>query len=291
MSGASEAMHPLPAGAAVLRENLRAVGESVRMEIAAALALMLGLTLMILANEPPSSAGGADYDVTDMMWPVLVLGLFAPLAVWKSEEPSRRGYLWSMPVDRFRHTLTKAASGWAWLMAVIATYLAWCISIPLLTGGHIVINPEFEAVLLRGRPAGTVLRDMTLAGNAWLWVVPFVVASTGYFVGTTVALLTDYPLRVYAGVSFTFFVTVAMAESAGGTLENVSEGMFRHGVVGPLGLFTHATGIVHHFEQPRPAAPQIRDVPVFGTWVSSVLLSTGTALAAAVLAARRYQER
>jgi hypothetical protein len=196
-----------------------------------------------------------------------------------------------MPVDRFRHTLAKAASGWAWLMALVATYLAWCISIPLLTGGHIIINSEFEAVLLRGRPAGTVLRDMALAGNAWLWVVPFVVASTGYFVGTTVALLTDHPLRVYAGVSFTFFVSIAMAESAGGTLENVSQGIFRHGVVGPLGLFTHVTGIVHHFDEPRPADRAIRDIPVFGTWALSVLLWTGTALAAAVLAARRYQER
>ncbi|HZG43507.1 MAG TPA: hypothetical protein VEY93_11125 [Longimicrobium sp.] len=293
MSEAAETLHPVPVSrrAAVLRANLRAVGESVRMEIAAALALMVGLTLMILANEPPSSAGGADYDVTDMAWPVLLLGLFAPLAMWKSEEPSRRSYLWSLPVDRFRHTLVKAASGWAWVMAFVATYLAWCISIPLLTGGHIVINAEWETVLLRGQPPGTVLRDMTLAGHAWLWLVPFVAASTGYFVGTTVALLSDYPLRVYAAVSFTFFVTIAMAASAGGTMEQVSDGLFQHGVVGRYGLFTHLTGIVHFYDQPRPASRPIRDVPVLGAWAWTSLTWTGTALVAVVLAARRHQER
>jgi hypothetical protein len=287
MSGAAEILHPLPARGAVLRENLRAVGESVRMEIGAALALMLGLLVMTLLT----TTRGADYDVAGMTWPVLLLGLFAPLAVWKAEEPSRRGYLWSMPVDRFRHTLAKVASGWAWAMALVATYLVWAISIPLLTGGHVVINPEWEAALLRGQPPGTVLRDMTLGGNAWLWVVPFVAASTGYFVGTAVALLTDHPLRVYAGVSFTFFVTIAMAESAGGTMEHMSEGLFRHGVAGPYGLFTHVTGIVFHFEQPRPAAGAIRDVPVFGTWAWTTLGWTGAGLVATVLAARRHQER
>lgn len=291
MNSAAETLHPLPARAAVLRENLRAVGESVRLEIAAALALLLGLAALILFFEPTASPGGADYNVADMTWPVMVLGLFAPLAVWKAGEPSRRGYLWSMPVDRFRHTLMKAASGWAWLMALVAAYLVWAIGIPLLTGGHIVINPEWEAALLHGRPPGTVLRDMTLGGNAWLWVVPFVAATTGYLVGTAVALLADHPLRVYAGVSFTFFVTIAMAESVGGTLKHMSDDLFRYGVEGRYGLFTHLTGIVHHFNQPPLAARQIRDMPVFGAWASSALMWTGTALAATLLAARRHQER
>jgi hypothetical protein len=291
MNGAAETLHPLPARAAVLRENLRAVGESVRLEISAALALLLGLAALILFVEPTASSSGADYDVAGMTWPVLLLGLFAPLAVWKAEEPSRRGYLWSLPVDRFRHTLMKAASGWAWLMALVAAYLAWVISIPLLTGGNIVLNSDWEAALLHGRLPGTVLRDMTLGGNPWVWVVPFVAASTGYFVGTAVALLADHPLRVYAGATFTFFVTIAMADAAGGTLERVADNLFRYGMVGRYGLMTHATGIVFRFNEPLPAAPQVRDVPVFGTWASSVLLWTGTALAATVLAARRYQER
>ncbi|MBW3655408.1 MAG: hypothetical protein KY444_04830 [Gemmatimonadetes bacterium] len=291
MNGAAETLHPVPARAAVLRENLRAVGESVRLEIAAALALLLGLALLIVLNEPMASPGGADYDVADMTWPVMVLGLFAPLAVWKAEEPSRRGYLWSLPVDRFRHTLMKVASGWGWLMGLVAAYLVWAISIPLLTGGHIVINPEWEAALLRGRPAGTVLRDMTLGGNAWLWLVPFVAASTGYFVGTAVALVSDHPLRVYAGVVFTFFVTIALAESVGGTLEHMADGLFRYGVAGRHGLFTHVTGIVFRFDEPLPAGGGIRDLPVFGAWAWTALVWTGTGLAAMLLAARRHQER
>ncbi len=291
MSEAAETLHPLPARTAVLRENLRAVGESVRLEIGALLALLLGMAALILVFEPMGSPGGADFDVADMTWPLLVLGLFAPLAVWKAEEPSRRGYLWSMPVDRFRHTLVRAGSGWAWLMGLVAVYLAWGMGIPLLTGGNIVLNPQWEAALLAGRPAGTVLRDLTLGGNAWVWVVPFVAASTGYFVGTAVALLADHPLRVYAGVAFTFFVAVSVAESAGGTPGHLANLLFRYGVGGRYGLMTHATGLVFHFDQPRIPGGPPRDVPAFGAWISSVLMWTGTSLAAALLAARRYQER
>jgi hypothetical protein len=185
----------------------------------------------------------------------------------------------------------KAASGWAWLMGIVAIYLVWALSMPLLTGGHIVLNPDWEAAQLHGRPPGTVLRDMTLGGNPWVWVVPFVAASTGYFVGTAVALLTDHPLRVYAGVVFAFFVMIAMAESAGGTLEHMADNLFRYIVVGRYGLMTHATGIVFRFNEPLPAGQAIRDVPVFGTWVTSVLLWTGAGVAATVLAARRHQER
>ncbi|HEY7770327.1 hypothetical protein [Longimicrobium sp.] len=291
MTGAAETLHPLPARAAVLRETLRAVGESVRLEMGALLLLLLGLAAVILFFEPVASPGGADYDVADMTWPILVLGLFAPLAVWKADEPSRRGYLWSMPVDRFRHTLMKAASGWAWLMGLVAVYVVWALSIPLLTGGHIVLNSDWETALLRGQPPGTVLRDMTLGGNPWVWVVPFVAASTGYFVGSAVALLMDHPLRVYAGVAFTFVVTIAMAEAAGGTVGHMADELFRYVVVGRYGLMTHATGIVFRFNEPLPAGQAIRDVPVFGAWVSSVLLWTGTGLAATLLAAYRHQER
>jgi hypothetical protein len=96
---------------------------------------------------------------------------------------------------------------------------------------------------------------------------------------------------VYGGVAFTFMVTIAIAEAAAGPLGDMAENLFEHGVGGRYGLMTHVTGIVFHFDDPLPPPPQIRDVPAFGTWASSVLLWTGTSLAATVLAARRYQER
>lgn len=290
MNAPAEALHPQPARGAVAREALRSVGESVRLEIGAALALLLGLMLIILTGDPGPS-GGADYDVVEMTWPVLVLGLFAPLAVWKSEEPARRSYMWSMPVDRFRHTLMKVGSGWAWLMGLVAVYLLWAISIPLLTGGHIVINDEWEEYLVRSLPAGSLIRDMTLAGYAWLWLVPFAAATVGYLFGTAVALVANFPLRVYAAVAFLFFVTMGTAESAGGTLEDVSDLVFRSTVLGRFGLATHVTGILFRFDMPPSPGAPVRDVPHLGAWLSATAVWAGVGLAAMLLAARRYQER
>ena len=289
-ASSSEALHPEPAAAAVARETLREVGESVRLEIAAALALMLGLTLIILLGQPGASRG-ADLDLADMTWPVLAVGLFAPLAVWKSEEPSRRSYMWSMPVERFRHTMVKVAGGWVWLMGLVAVYMLWLISMPLMTGGHIVINPTWEEYLMRSRAPGTLIRDMTMAGYPWLWVVPFVSATMAYLFGTAVALVSNYPLRVYAAAAFLCFVVLGVAESAGGTLDAMADGVFRHGVIGRYGLFTQATGLVYLFEQPPVPGRPIRDMPVLGAWLSASALWMGTGLVAMLLAARRYQER
>lgn len=291
MNAPAESLHPVPHRAAVAREALRAVGASVRLEMAAVVALMAGLMAIILLGEAGASSRGADYDVAEMTWPVLLLGLFAPLAVWKSEEPARRAYMWSMPVDRFRHTLMKVASGWAWLMGLVALFVLWAISIPLLTGGHIVINPEWEAYMMRSRPAGSLIRDMTLAGHAWLWVVPFVTATVGYLVGTAIALVANYPLRVYAGVAFTLFVTMGVAESVDGTLEHVVNRIFQHAMIGRFGLATQATGMLFRFDRPPVPGSPVRDMPDLGAWLGATAVWGAAGLIATLLAARRYQER
>lgn len=291
MNTSTEALHPEPAAGAVARETVSEVGQSVRLEIAAALALMLGLTLIILLGESGGPSPGADLDLVDMTWPMLVLGVFAPLAVWKHEEPSRRSYMWSMPVDRFRHAMIKVAGGWAWLMGLVAVYMLWLISVPLMTGGDIVISPAWEEYLMRGRPPGTLIRDMTMSGYTWLWVVPFVSATMAYFFGTAVALVSNYPLRVYAAAAFLFFVVLGVAESAGGTLDAMANGFFRHGVVGRFGLATQATGLLLRFDQPPLPGTPVRDMPAFGAWLAATALWMGTGLVAMLLAARRYQER
>jgi hypothetical protein len=284
----AEAFHPLPPAGAVARQNLRAVAESVRWEAAAAVALMATLLLMIVLGESQGSSG-ADYDVADMTWPVVILGLFAPMSVWKGEEPSRRSYLWSMPVDRFRHTLLKVASGWSVLMVLVAVYVLWAMAVALVTGGHITINPEWEAELMRDLPPGTLIRDMTLSGHPWLWLVPFTAATTTYLLGTVLALLTDHPLRVVAGTAFAFFLVIGLAESSGGTTEQMADDLFMHLVAGPYGIVTQATGILHSFEDAAPGV--LKNRPSLGAWARATLLWAGAGLVGVVLAARTHQER
>ncbi|HEY0025873.1 MAG TPA: hypothetical protein VGB24_23490 [Longimicrobium sp.] len=287
MSGAAETLHPVPARGVVAREALRAVGQSVRLEVGAVLALLLGL-LVLMATVQPQGAGGADYDVSDMTWPVVILGLFAPLAVWKHDEPSRRAYLWSLPVERARHTLAKVASGWTMLMGLVAAYVLWAMTVALVTDGNITINPEWEAALRPTLPPDARIRDLTLSGHPWLWLVPFTAATTTYLLGSILALLADHPLRVVAGAGFAFFVAIGLLESTGGAAEHTADSLFVHLVTNPYGIVTEVTGVVHRFDT-GPGV--LNDQPNLGAWARATLLWMGAGLAATVLAARRYQER
>lgn len=286
----AEPLHPLPAPGAVAREALRTVGQSLRLEIGAVLVLLLGL-LVLMATVRPQGPGGADYDVADMTWPVVLLSLFAPLAVWKHDEPSRRAYLWSMPVDRARHTLTRVWSGWAWLMALVAVYVVWAIGVALLTGGHVVINRDWETLLLRDLPAGSRIRDFSLAGHPWLWLTPFAGATTMYLLGTIVALLSNYPLRVFVGAWFGLMVVMGVADASGGGMEQVVERIASRVIISRYGLVTHATGVIGHGEGPMQRLGGLRDQVDAGVWAAATLLWMGSALAGVLLAARRHQER
>jgi hypothetical protein len=290
LTAPAEPLHPVPAWGAVAREALRTVGQSVRLEMAAVLVLLLGL-LVLMATVAPQGPRGADYEVAEMVWPAVILGLFAPLAVWKHDEPSRRAYLWSLPVDRARHTLIRVWSGWAWLMAMVAAYVAWATVGALMTGGHIVINDDWEALLLRELPPGSRIRDLTLAGHPWLWLAPFAGATTMYLFGTVVALLSNYPLRVFAGAWFGLMVVMGLADASGGVMDQVVERVGVHVAASRYGFVTHVTGIITRWDVPEGVVNNLRDQVDGGAWAFATLLWTGAALAGVIVAARRYQER
>jgi hypothetical protein len=274
-------LSPVPARGAVAREALRTVGQSVRLEIGAVLVLLL----VVMAVVAPRETGGADYSVADMTWPVVILSIFSPLAVWKHDEPSRRAYLWSLPVDRARHTLLRVWSGWAWLMALVAVYVVWAMGVAVVSSGNIVINEAWEAMLLRGLPPGSRIRDLTLAGHPWLWLTPFAAATTMYLVGTIVALLSNYPLRVFAGAWFALMVVMGLADASGGVMDQVVEHVGAQLILGRYGLLTHSTGVMVH------GPPNLADQVNAGVWAVATLIWTAPALAGVILAARRHQER
>lgn len=281
LNAPAEPLHPLPSPGIVAREALRTVGQSVRLEIGAVLLLLLVVMAVVAPREP----GGADYSVAEMTWPVVILSIFAPLAVWKHEEPSRRAYLWSLPVDRARHTLVRVWSGWAWLMALVAVYVVWGMAVAVVSGGNIVINEGWETLLLRELPPGSRIRDLTLAGHPWVWLTPFAGATTMYLAGSIVALLSNYPLRVFAGAWFGVMVVMGMADVSGGLVDQVVERAGSQVILGRYGLLTHTTGVISHGQ--ATLAGQVNA----GAWAVATLLWTAPALAGVFLAARRYQER
>ncbi|HEY0025872.1 MAG TPA: hypothetical protein VGB24_23485 [Longimicrobium sp.] len=281
LNAPAEPLRPVPSPGIVAREALHTVGQSVRLEIGAVLLLLLVVMAVVAPREP----GGADYSVAEMTWPVVILSLFAPLAVWKHEEPSRRAYLWSLPVDRARHTLVRVWSGWAWLMALVAIYVVWAMAVAVVSGGNIVINEEWETMLLRELPPGSRIRDLTLAGHPWVWLTPFAGATTMYLAGTIVALLSNYPLRVFAGAWFGVMVVMGMADASGGVMDQVVERVGSQVILGRYGLLTHSTGVMGHGQG------NLADQVNAGAWAVATLLWMALALAGVFLAARRYQER
>ena len=61
------------------------------------------------------------------------MGALLPIAVWARDERFGPGFLWTLPVDRRRHALTKVLAGWVWLMGGVALFVLWLLAV---TVGH-----------------------------------------------------------------------------------------------------------------------------------------------------------
>jgi len=56
--------------------------------------------------------------------PVVIVAAVWPLGVWRWDSPDQRGYFWSLPVSRGRHTLIRVAMGWVLLMITLLSFMA-----------------------------------------------------------------------------------------------------------------------------------------------------------------------
>jgi hypothetical protein len=281
-------LHPPPRFGAALAEQLRAVGLAVRGEIAVAALLMAATSALLLAV-----ADGADFDLVDMVWPTLILGFFAPMGVWKGEGPSRRAYLRSMPVPRGRHTLAKVFGGWAWLMGLCGLYLLWALSIPLLTGGHIVLGPEWERVALAGRPAGSLVRDLTLHGHPWMWLVPFTGATIAYLFGSVAALAAEHPWRWFAGLALTTILVGTLSDASVSGPVGSFVYAYEDALFGRYGLWTLARGTaieVFHVRDGDEIERIRKSVPHLGAWLTATALWGSAAVAGVLAAALRHRD-
>ena len=259
--------HPTPPWPAVVREQFRVVGASVRGELIVAAVLMAGTSLVMLYYALRGER--VNFVLVDMAVPAVLFGLVAPLGVWKGEEPARRAYLWALPVARSRNTLVKVLGGWGWLMALVGAYLLWAVAITLLTGGELSVGGEYSQALTRRHlPPEQRIREMTL--EAWMWLVPFTGATVTYLIGTVVAVWTDRPWRWFAATAFVTFLFVQLVAGHYRGMDPMIDGV----TVGRFGLVSVLTGM-----------------PSAGGWAGATLVWTALALAAVVAAAYRHQER
>ena len=249
---AEPALNPAPGWGEVVHEQLAAVGLSLRREGMVAGGLALLFTAFILYTQVTD--GPAEIPITPFQGVATALmALLIPMAVWKGEEPARRGYHHAMPVDRAQHAFARGGAGLAWTLAAVAAFFGWMLMLTLLTGGR------------------------SDAAEPWQWLAPFAGATVMYLFGSALTLLTAHPWRWLGGgaVGFLFLNVLGAGDRTGPLSRLLREVMF-----GDFGVGRLITGV---------SPPALS--PGFGAWLTSVWIWLVAALAAFLFAAHRQPER
>ncbi len=273
----TQSLHPVPRWQAAAREQFRAVGVAIRPEatlLAVLIAVLSVVGLMAIFRARQNPAHNPSLDLSpEILIPAIFLAFLAPLSIWKSEEPSRRSYHWSMPVDRSVHTLTKNTSGWVWFMIAMMAFILWGLLMALITGGDLGLQRE-QAI------------------PAWRWIHPFVAATIGYLLASAIVLASDHPWRWFAGIVLGFVLVTNILRAAGMpdlamALQSVWEGNWGLEVA-----LTGSTEVPTEVTR-RDGTTMIRliDRPDFHAWIRAALLWLGIGTAGVVAAAYRHQER
>src|SRR6185437_63598 len=165
----STSLHPTPSSRTVATEQFRAVGLALRNEGIFFVAALVVLSVVLIGGavqfthnpHPPNAHMGFRYGSSGAI-PMFLVGLLIPFGVWRSEDPARRSYHWSMPVARGPHTVRKLWSGWGWRMIATIVYLIFVVTVAytvsMITGGEAWQRPT----------------------PAWEWAVAFTAPTLGY---------------------------------------------------------------------------------------------------------------
>ena len=294
------ALHATPTPGAVLREQLRTVGLTLRAPAAVAAVLALAMALLIGLGVVESGTR-LDFHPEMSMLPAMA-GLVLPLAVWWGEQRFGPGFFWTLPVDREAHALTRVCAGWVWLMAAVLAFLLWGLLLALLTGGHVLGEETVRVLPLSPFDAAAgidpaAVRTVTRVPQPLFWLVPFTAATGTYLLASALALGARRPLRWVAGCILAFFLVLGAVE--GTRAVTLRRGLTRgleavfSGPYGADALLSGRTESLH--TEVTLATGQTVDVwralPNAGDWALGTLLWTAGGAAALWLAARRHGER
>lgn len=293
-------LHPTPRAGVIVREQFRAVGVGLRREILAAIAVIIAITVLVLVAVFRGSTNESVTLSPDGAGFVLgLIGLLTPLAVWKSETPSNRGYFWSLPVPRGRHALIKVFSGWAWLMIGISTLLGWIALQVFFTGGtpgvdemRYVFADAATPAIMHATVDPAALRQVHWTTPSWQWVVPFIAPTIAYLIGSAATLISDHPWRLLAAPLIVFGLLGALAEAGNfNWLANFSYQI----LAGPYStetLFTGSNEAATYVNLTTGKSVHVwRNLAQAQQWFTTALIWFVPAFTAMAFAARRYQER
>ena len=290
-------LHPLPRLGAVLKEQTRAVGITLRplaIGVGILLAVFGGYALYDNMVRPNATVGLPP----DLLMYLSFVGIALPLfARWGSVTPFRPGLPWTLPVDRAHHALIRVTGGWLWLMVAVAVLLLWAVGVPFISGGSLIEPRLFlVAPFSDPRPLDPAsLPTLLWSIPWWLWLVPFPAATAFYLFSSALLLATPRPERWVAGTILGLFLLIFMTERANLTwLADITDAALVPLVDGRYGLSTLVTGATAYVASvdlpPGESMPMFVGVPTFGRWAVSSGLWTGLGLATIWLAARRHGE-
>jgi hypothetical protein len=291
-----------PSPRAVLREQVRATGLALRGPALVGAAL-LGLATLLAALQAASGGG-----VTRHTWPTAVpgiMGVLLPIAVWARDERFGAGFLWTLPVDRRRHALTKVLAGWVWLMGAVALFALWLVAITLASGGP-ALPAETLNVLTSPIPASGGVDPATLRTVPWapgplILAIPFTAATATYLLASALALGARRPLRWVIGFVLANLFASMMSQAAGaqggraGWLADAPASVLAALVEGRYGLdamlTARAASLDNHATLTTGEVVVVWSaVPELAHWVVATLLWTAAGLLALWAAASRHRE-
>lgn len=216
----STSLHPTPSPRDVAREQFRAVGLALRTEAIFFVAALVffGVLIIVAAvrfahgDRSPNAHMGFRYDSSGAI-PMFLIGLLIPFGVWRSEDPARRSYHWSMPVARGPHTVAKLVSGWAWLMIATMLYLLFIIAV------------AYAVSMITGD------QPWQRATPGWEWAVAFTAPTLGYLLTSITVIGSDHPWRWIGGILIGYGVLMAVLKSFGmedfaRALKTITDGRF-----------------------------------------------------------------
>jgi hypothetical protein len=176
-------LHPTPRWRDVVLEQVRIAGLSLR-PVALVFAIVLGAGTLVIGSE--ILGGGPGFDSRETFPTALVAFLF-PFAVWRGDPRFGPAFLWTLPVDRRRLALAKVFAGGVWLMAALAVFASWLLTL---------------AYLSRVTPAAHILAR-----------IPYTATLAAYLFGSALVLGLRHPLRWLSGAAGVLFVMGTLSDA------------------------------------------------------------------------------
>jgi hypothetical protein len=289
MSNDAAVLHPPPNRKAVVMEQLRTIGLAGRGVTALACLGLVLLAVGIILTDPLPS-GGRSPDprlpheisaVPSMAWPVILVGLVLPFAIWAVSSFRGQSYDLSLPVDHRTQRLIRVLTGWFWMMVLVGLYLAWLVATAALSGGEIGMygRRTFTGFSSRGYP---VIETVMTPTPWWQWIVPFTAATISYLAGSIPLLARRYPARWFFGVGIGVFAFGALADGALMTLLGYRTRIDLRGALTGQKIFDR--------QIPGADYPNYYLAPDLTAWLTATTFWLGIAVAGFWLASRGSRE-